>query len=155
MSVLNLRDFPDDLKHELKKRAADADVDLKIYVADVLRHALTEQKRIAVDQSSRASQTVASKILVNEHGEMIGMEVTKLVPISELEMVDAFKKLYDKYKSTIKPIPPVKPETARAVDEKRFPQDVPILCPKCKKEPMKARDEKTWRCGLCGHQEPR
>lgn len=59
---------------------------------------------------------------------------------THIEMIDKFDK------------PPQAPPSD---PPKRFPKDVPILCTKCKKVPMRARDENTWRCPLCGHQEAR
>lgn len=141
--ALNLRNVPPELIRALHEKAEVAKMGLRDYCVMLLEKSLAPPLLVV---SREVRDKLAEAINTPDlHG------ITPMLQYDPPVEVEVNVELTTRKPSgeNIVALTPV------SAEQKRFPKDVPILCTKCKKVPMRARDENTWRCPICGHQEPR
>ena len=171
--ALNLRNVPPDLIVALHEKAAAEKMHLRDYCLMLLEKGVNGKHPIDSVTASDL-ETVCAKDKPTTEPFVPWVGGNRDIDPSNPEDVAAWLERDRQAAAMLSPAPPemnpVMFQVAEAVKKdidkmsgaepaaepaKRFPKDVPLLCTKCKKMPMRARDETTWRCPMCGHQEPR
>lgn len=140
--ALNLRNVPKELRGALRERATKLGMTLHAYCVMILQRSLDEDVYVPAEFETN----IAPELI------QVTAEVASNFRESIKSEYEAIVSLEPQVAVAPEPKPVEAPAPAPAPPVKKAE---PKLCPKCKREKLKARDENTWRCPLCGYQEPR
>lgn len=135
MHSLNIRNVSKEFMLSLKEQAASRGLHLRDYCMELLTEGMARNAAPVVDKQDVEAHRAQQQI-INTTLESVKFNVPPRDNISE----------------ETKKAPAI--DTARPTETAPKPSE-PVLCPKCRREKLKARDETTLRCPLCGYQQSR